>query len=73
LTSQNAVLLENPLNSKEIAEKIDFLFNNPRDRSKIAYQGFKKSQGITWNQTLEQTLTAYRNLTQPLEQAPNPL
>ncbi|MBL6969261.1 MAG: glycosyltransferase family 4 protein [Gammaproteobacteria bacterium] len=73
LSDQEAILLKNPQNSAEIAEKIDFLFNHPEDRNRMALQGFKNSQSITWDQTLEQTLAAYHRLIQPTEQPPIPL
>ena len=65
LTEDEATLLEQPENSKEIAEKIDFLFKHPEDRNRMAQQGFTKSQSITWEQTLNQTLSAYNHLIQP--------
>jgi len=65
-------LLEQPENSKEIAEKIDFLFKHPEDRNRMAQQGFTKSQSITWEQTLNQTLSAYNHLIQPSKPVHSP-
>jgi len=60
LNKQEAILLENPESASEIAEKIHFLFNHPKERNNIAQLGWKKSQTITWAQTTSSTLQAYQ-------------
>jgi len=60
LNKQEVMLLEYPENASEIAEKIDFLFNHPKERNKMVQLGWEKSQTITWEQTTSSTLHAYQ-------------
>jgi len=59
LTNKEAMLLNDPTNTNEVAEKISFLFNHPEERFKMADLGRTKSQSITWNETASATLHAY--------------
>lgn len=61
LTSQEALILENPRDAKELSEKILLLLNE-NIRQNIAEYGFQKSQKITWDNTLKQTLKAYQKI-----------
>ncbi|MBT7308703.1 MAG: glycosyltransferase family 4 protein [Gammaproteobacteria bacterium] len=73
LTRQEAILLEDPRNPSEIAEKINFLFNHSEDRNRMAQRGFEKAQSITWDQTLEKSLIAYNRLIDSTHKTTNPL
>ena len=46
-------------NAVELSKKINLIFSDENLRKNIAENGFKKSQSITWENTLEQTLLAY--------------
>ena len=63
LSESNALLLTDPRDSKEIAEKINLLYTDREFSSKIASNGFDKSQAINWDKTLRQTLNAYKRIT----------
>jgi len=59
LSANEAILIDNPKDSTEIATHIKTLLNNPKHCLFLAKNGHKKTQSITWEQTLEQTLLAY--------------
>jgi glycosyltransferase involved in cell wall biosynthesis len=63
LSESNAILLTNPKDSGEIAEKIKLLYTDHEFNGKMASNGFDKSQTINWNNTLRQTLNAYKRIT----------
>ena len=68
LSSKQAILLDNPQDTEEIAEQVLFLFHNQEERNTIAQRGFEKSQEISWDQTFQQSLTAYRTIhNQPID------
>ena len=60
LSINEALLIDNPKDSSEIVQHIRTLLNEPKQRLLLAKNGLKKSQSITWNDTLEQTLLAYK-------------
>lgn len=59
LNDGQALILDNPKNAVELSKKINLIFSDENLRENIAENGFKKSQSITWENTLEQTLLAY--------------
>ncbi len=59
LSTNEAILIDNPKDSAEIATHIKTLLNNPKHCLFLAKNGHKKTQSITWEKTLEQTLLAY--------------
>ena len=61
LTSQEALILNDPRDAKELSKNILLLLDE-NIRQKMAYRGFQKSQQITWDSTLEQTLKAYHKI-----------
>lgn len=61
LDSSEALILDNPKDEFEIAEKINYLYKNPEMRKKIAQNGYRKSKSINWEKTLEKTLLAYNS------------
>jgi len=62
LGNHEALILDNPRNADEIADKISQLFAAPRLRTSLSIIGIEKSQGINWDNTLQQTLNAYQQL-----------
>ncbi|MFL2508216.1 MAG: glycosyltransferase family 4 protein [Candidatus Pseudothioglobus sp.] len=61
LNSSQAEILDNPKDEFEIANKINYLYENPESRKKIAQNGYNKSKTINWEKTLEKTLLAYND------------
>ena len=59
LNNEQALILENPRDAVELSKKINLLFSDVTLRKNIAKNGFEKSQSISWEDTLEQTLLAY--------------
>jgi UDP-glucose:(heptosyl)LPS alpha-1,3-glucosyltransferase len=59
LNDDQALILDNPRDSIELSKKLHLVFSDVNLREKIAKNGFKKSQSITWEDTLEQTLLVY--------------
>lgn len=59
LSKNQAVILKNPKDEVELAEKINFLFENVEERIKIAQNGYELSKKISWEATLQKTLAAY--------------
>jgi len=59
LNNEQALILENPRDAVELSKKINLLFSDVTLRKNIAKNGFEKSQSISWEGTLEQTLLAY--------------
>ena len=63
LNKNQAVILKNPKDEIELAEKINFLFENIKERNKIAENGYELSKKISWEATLHKTLSAYNLIT----------
>ena len=59
LSKNQAIFLENPKDEIELAEKINFLYQNDKVRKKIAANGYELSKKISWKNTLHSTLKAY--------------
>lgn len=59
LDDNQALILDNPKDSVELLKKINLIVSDVDLRKNIARNGFDKSQSITWENTLEQTLFAY--------------
>jgi UDP-glucose:(heptosyl)LPS alpha-1,3-glucosyltransferase len=59
LSKNQAVILENPKDEIELAEKIYFLYENVEDRKKIAANGYELSKKISWTNAFHTTLKAY--------------
>ena len=62
LSSEDAIILDNPRSSKEISKNIELLNNQPELHNKISENGLKKSKQISWNKTLACTLNYYKNV-----------
>ena len=62
LNENQAVLLENPRDAIELANKIDLLYENIDYRDKIAKNGLEKSKTISWENTLSKTLAVYNSI-----------
>jgi UDP-glucose:(heptosyl)LPS alpha-1,3-glucosyltransferase len=62
LNNANALILTNPRNSVEISEYIKILYNQTELRHYISTNGFKESQKTNWENTKNQTLTAYNKI-----------
>jgi glycosyltransferase involved in cell wall biosynthesis len=61
LSQNDALILDNPLDEIELANKIDFLYRNIDERNKIAQNGFRLSKTISWEATLNKTLSTYNS------------
>jgi len=59
LNDDQALILDNPKDEVELSKKINMMFLDVNFRKNIAENGFEKSQSISWENTLEQTLLAY--------------
>ena len=59
LTHHEALLINNPKDSSEIAQHIQLLLSNDSLRHSLAKQGKQKALSICWGDTVEQTLLAY--------------
>jgi UDP-glucose:(heptosyl)LPS alpha-1,3-glucosyltransferase len=62
LDSNEAIILNNPTDSQEISISIQTLNNQLELRNKISESGFKKSQEISWKNTTNKTLNAYKKI-----------
>jgi UDP-glucose:(heptosyl)LPS alpha-1,3-glucosyltransferase len=62
LTNEEAIILDNPQNSKELSKKIEMLHNQVDLRDKISENGFRKSQQISWGSTTLKTLETYTQI-----------
>ena len=62
LGDDDAVILNNPTDSQEISQKIQILKYQLEFRKKISETGFKKSQTINWENTINKTLNAYKKI-----------
>jgi len=67
LTNSEALILKDPKDFFEIAEKINLLQNDADFAKRIGNQGFKKSQSLSWSKTTESTLKAYEKITSQIE------
>jgi UDP-glucose:(heptosyl)LPS alpha-1,3-glucosyltransferase len=59
LDNDQALILDNPKDEIELSKKINLIFSDIKFRESIAMKGFKKSQFISWESTLEKTLLTY--------------
>jgi UDP-glucose:(heptosyl)LPS alpha-1,3-glucosyltransferase len=59
LNDDQALILDNPKDKIELSKKINLIFSDIEFRKTIAEKGYKKSQSISWKNTLEKTLLAY--------------
>jgi len=59
LNNDQVLILENPRDEIELSKKINLIFSDIEFRETIAEKGYKKSQSINWENTLEKTLLAY--------------
>ena len=59
LNDKQALILNDPKDAIELSEKINLVFSDVSLREEIAKNGFEKTQSISWENTLEQTLLAY--------------
>jgi UDP-glucose:(heptosyl)LPS alpha-1,3-glucosyltransferase len=62
LSSEEAIILNDPKSSTEISIGIQTLTNQLELRNKISESGFKKSQTINWENTTNETLNAYKKI-----------
>ena len=60
LTDKEALIIQDPENSTEIASHIERLRSDPALRSMLSENGRIKAASITWDDTLTQTLKAYQ-------------
>ena len=60
LTNKEALIIKDPKNSTEIASHIEHLLSDPALCKMLSENGLIKAASITWDDTLEQTLKAYR-------------
>ena len=67
INDTQALILDDPKDETELANKIDFLYENIEDRNRIAQNGFELSKKITWDNTLHQTLLAYNLINHSLK------
>ena len=59
---KEAILLKNPEDSLELAEKIEYLIKNEKIRNEIGINGRKKIEKYTWKETSEEMLSIYRKI-----------
>jgi len=62
LDRDEAIILNNPENSIEISQGIQTLAEKQELHIKISENGFKKSQTISWENTTNRTLNAYKKI-----------
>ena len=62
LDNNKAIILNNPTDSQEISISIQTINNQLELRNKISEKGFKKSQAINWENTVNKTLDAYKKI-----------
>ena len=62
LDKDEAIILNDPTNSKEISQGIQTLAEKQKLHIKISENGFKKSQEISWENTTNRTLNAYKKI-----------
>jgi len=62
LDNEEAIILNNPIDSQEISMGIQKLNNQVELRNKISENGFKKSQAINWENTTNKTLDTYKKI-----------
>lgn len=62
LDKDEAIILNDPTNSKEISQDIQTLAEKQELHIKISENGFKKSQEISWENTTNRTLNAYKKI-----------
>jgi len=55
LSDEDAIILDDPIDPKEVSESIRILNNQVELRNKIAESGFKKSQLISWENTVKKS------------------
>lgn len=57
-----ALYIDNPLDSKEIAESITCVINNNGLMEKMRKRGFKQVKRFSWDKTVEKTIQIYKNI-----------
>lgn len=62
LNDDQALILDNPKDEIELSKKINLLLSDVELKESIAKEGYKKSQSINWEETLEKTLLAYNTV-----------
>jgi len=62
LNNNQALILQDPKDPIELSEKINKLLLNQSLRDSLAENGYKKSQAITWENTVQKTLLAYNTI-----------
>ena len=62
LDNEEAIILNNPIDSQEISMGIQKLNNQLELRNKISKNGFIKAQTINWVNTTNKTLNAYKKI-----------
>lgn len=62
LTESSAVILENPEDEIELAKKINLLYQDPKERTRIGQSGYKISKNISWDIALEKTQIAFNSI-----------
>ncbi|WP_428353300.1 glycosyltransferase family 4 protein [Methyloprofundus sp.] len=60
LTENEALLIDKPKDPVELAKHIQALHNDKKLRKKLAKNGREKARSLSWENTLQQTLLAYR-------------
>lgn len=58
----NGLLVNNPLDPKELADKLNHLTNDPIFRTKIAHEAYKRVQGFTWNTYTHEVIQVYQGI-----------
>ena len=59
LSHDNALLLDDPTDDKELLMKIESLINDNELNKRVSLNGKELANSITWESTLDKTLTAY--------------
>ncbi len=67
INDTQALILDDPKDETELANKINFLYKNIDERNKIAQNGFELSKKISWENTLDKTLAAYNLINNSLK------
>ena len=67
LTKNEALLIQQPKDSTELAQHIHKLFTDTKLRDTLANNGRKKALAISWENTVQQTLLAYRKALEPCD------
>ena len=60
--AQGAALFADPLNPKDIAEKIDTLFKNSELRAQLMRKGAKRVKDFSWQRAAKETINCYKKV-----------